>query len=86
MRTSVEAEETMGKVVRSVLLSFDDRDVSHDQQILALTGICAILGRGLVVGGVVERDDLRAAARALAEQLPPGSAGIEVIESFLGML
>lgn len=86
MRTSVEAEETVGDVVRSVLLSFNDRDVSVDQRILALTGICAILGRGLVVGGVVERDDLRTAARALGEQLPPGSPGIEVIENFLGML
>lgn len=86
MRTSVEMEESVGGVLRNVLLSFNDRDVGFDQQILALTGICAILGRGLVVGGVIERDDLRTAARALGEQLPPGSAGLEVIENFLGML
>jgi hypothetical protein len=86
MRTSVPVEEEAGAVVRDILLSFDSRDIEHDEKIEALTALCAVLGRGLVVGGVIKREDLQSAARSVMDQLPPGHAGIDVVQLFLRML
>lgn len=79
-------KDTSSGAVLDILRSFDNRDRDLDDQIMALTALCAVLGRGLVLGGAVQRQDIQAAARAIRCQLPPGHAGQGVIDRFLEML
>lgn len=77
---------SVGGAVLEILRSFDCYERDAGEQITALTALCAVLGRGLVLGGRIQRADLQAAARSIREQLPPGHSGQDVIDRFLDML
>jgi hypothetical protein len=73
-------------IVSELLRSFDYDDRDTDDKVTALCALCAVLGRALVVGGVIRQADLDAAVRSVRAQLPPDHAGLRVLDEFLAML